>query len=79
MPGLDPIELGGCLVATYVPSLRGERRARIHCLVVEPDLFKAQQLAERWLRPGEAIESVTRVPRSEIPPDVVPGAILIWS
>ena len=79
MPNLDPPERGGCLLAARVPSLHGDRPARIHCLVVEPNLFKAQELAERWLRPGETIESITYVPKSEIPPDVTPGALLVWS
>ncbi len=73
------MEPGGCLVATQVPPLCGERPARIHCLVVEPDIFKAQALAERWLRPGETIESIVHVPKSEIPRDVTPGTLLIWS
>jgi hypothetical protein len=79
MPNLDPPERGGCLLAARVPSLHRDQPARIHYLVVEPNLFRAQELAERWLRPGETIESITYVPKGEIPPGVMQGTILVWS
>jgi hypothetical protein len=79
MPNLNPPERGGCLLAARVLSLRGDQPARILYLVVEPDLFKAQKIAERRLGSGETIESVIYVPKNEIPPDVMPGALLVWS